>query len=85
MTASNSLTLNDDGTLTTDLVGLGIQTWQQDQGFLVMTTDTGNLFFRPRLLATDTVLLVQTDVLARNGVIINITARPKGNLLLIRA
>ena len=81
---SNQLIFNADGSVSTDLTGLGFQTWEQDQGFLVIETSDGNLFYRPRSLATAAILLVQTDVLARNGVLVSITSKPSGNLLLVR-
>ena len=84
MPSSNQITFGGDGAVTTDLTGLGFQTWALDQGFLVMTTTDGNLFYRPRQLSDSTVLLVQTDVLARNGLLVSITSKPSGNLLLVR-
>ena len=82
--SSNQITFGGDGAVTTDLTGLGFQTWALDQGFLVMTTTDGNLFYRPRQLSDSAVLLVQTDVLARNGLLVSITSKPSGNLLLVR-
>ena len=82
--SSNQITFGGDGAVTTDLTGLGFQTWDLDQGFLVMTTTDGNLFYRPRQLSDSTVLLVQTDVLARNGLLVSIASKPSGNLLLVR-
>ena len=49
-----------------------------------MTTTDGNLFYRPRQLSDSAVLLVQTDVLARNGLLVSIASKPSGNLLLVR-
>jgi hypothetical protein len=39
---SNQLIFNADGSVSTDLTGLGFQTWEQDQGFLVIETSDGS-------------------------------------------
>ena len=85
--ANNTLILNDDGTVTTDLPGMIVESWQMDEGFLLFKLTEGNRFFHPRILSAEspTVLfLVQVDVLERNEEVINITSRQSGNLIAIR-
>jgi len=82
--ANQGPTSNSNGSVSTDLTGLGLQTWEQDQGFLVMATTDGSVFYRPRSVSANAILLVQTDVLARNGVLVSITSQPSGKPLLVR-
>ncbi len=78
------LTLNQDGDVETDIEGVNFRTWQEDEGFLLFETPGGNVFYRPRQLSENMFFLVQVDVVERNEQIISITARPRGNLIVIR-
>jgi hypothetical protein len=79
-----NLTLNEDGSVETDLQGFGLQTWTLDEGFLLFETNSGNIFFYPRVIADGMMFLVQVDVTERNEEIISIASRPRGNLLVVR-
>ncbi len=81
---ANDMALNSDGTVNTNVPNLTVQKWQMDEGFLMFETATGNLFFYPKVLATNAYMLVQVDVLERNVQVISITSKPLGNLILIR-
>jgi hypothetical protein len=81
---ASDMALNSNGTVNTDVPNLTVQKWQMDEGFLMFETDTGNLFYYPRILATNAYLLVQVDVLERNEQIISITSKPLGNLIIVR-
>jgi hypothetical protein len=78
------LTLNQDGDVETDIEGINFRAWREDEGFLLFETPGGNVFYRPRQLSENTFFLVQVDVVERNEQIISITARPRGNLIVIR-
>lgn len=81
---TGSLTLNQDGAVDTDIEGINFRTWREDEGFLLFETPGGNVFYRPRQLSDTMFFLVQVDVVERNEQIISITARPRGNLIVIR-
>jgi len=81
---SGMLTLNQDGTVEADIEGANFRNWGTDKGFLLFETPGGNIFYRPRQLSETTFFLVQVDVVERNDQIISITARPRGNLIVIR-
>ncbi len=82
--SSGTLTLNLDGEVETDIEGLNFRNWGTDKDFLLFETPGGNVFYRPRQLSETTFFLVQVDVVERNDQIISITARPRGNLIVIR-
>ncbi len=81
---SGTLTLGPDGTVETDIEGVNFRNWGTDKDFLLFETPGGNVFYRPRQLSETTFFLVQVDVVERNDQIISITARPRGNLIVIR-
>lgn len=81
---SGTLTLNQDGEVETDIEGINFRNWGTDKGFLLFETPAGNVFYRPRQLSETSFFLVQVDVVERNDQIISITARPRGNLIVIR-
>ena len=78
------LNLEQDGAVDTDIEGINFRAWRTDEGFLLFETPGGNIFYRPRQLSENTFFLVQVDVVERNEQIISITARPRGNLIVIR-
>jgi hypothetical protein len=84
LATAKDMALNNDGTVNTNVPNLTVQKWQMDEGFLMFETETGNLFFYPRVLAQNAYLLVQVDVLERNEQVISITSKPLGNLILVR-
>ena len=81
---ASDMALNADGTVNTNVPNLTVQKWQMDEGFIMFETEADNLFFYPRVLATNAYLLVQVDVLERNEQVISITSKPLGNLILVR-
>ena len=81
---SGTMTLNEDGTVVTDISSMNVQTWQMDDGFVVFTTLLRNMFYRPRKLSETVYLLVQIDLTERNEDIIALNSRPQGNLILIQ-
>ena len=46
---SGTMTLNEDGTVATDISGLNAQTWQMDEGFFILASQARNMFYRTRL------------------------------------
>jgi hypothetical protein len=81
---SGMLTLNQDGEVETDIEGVNFRNWGTHKDFLLFETPGGNVFYRPRQLSETAFFLVQVDVVERNSQIISITARPRGNLIVIR-
>ena len=84
LATAKDMALNSDGSVNTNVPNLTVQKWQMDEGFLMFETETGNLFYYPRVLAQNAYLLVQVDVLERNEQVISITSKPLGNLILVR-
>ncbi len=84
LATAKDMALNSDGTVNTNVPNLTVQKWQMDERFLMFETETGNLFYYPRVLAQNAYLLVQVDVLERNGQVISIASKPLGDLILVR-
>jgi hypothetical protein len=80
----NTLALNADGSVGTDLPNASYQTWQMEEGFLMISGLQGNEFFMPRQLADTVYFLVRVDVMERNAQVVNITPRPQDNLIVVR-
>jgi hypothetical protein len=80
----NALVLNADGSVGTDLPNTSYQTWQMEEGFLMISGLQGNEFFMPRQLADSIYFLVRVDVMERNEQVVNITPRPQENLIVVR-
>ena len=81
---ADEMILSTDGTVSATISGLTIESWQMDEGFLMLTTATGNLFYYPRLIDDGFYFMVRVDVLEKNEEVISITTVASGNLVLVR-
>jgi len=81
---AGTMQLNADGSLEINLAGLTAQTWDMDEGFLLITTEGGNQFYRPRPIGQNTYFLVRVDVTELNEDIIYLNSKPQENLLIVR-
>ena len=80
----DELTLESDGTATSTIPNLGVQTWRAEGGFLILETTSGNVLYYPRVLSEDVVFLVQLDVLKLNEDIVSIKTGSFGHMVVVR-
>ena len=79
----DQMILGSDGTASVTISGLAVESWQMDEGFLMLMTASGNLFYYPRLIDDGIYFLVRVDVLEKNEEVISITTVATGNLMIV--
>lgn len=80
-----TLTLGNDGSVTTDAANLRFETWSLDEkGFLVFSSQAGNAFYKVWTVTEDVYMAISVEVTERNARVIEITTNPTGNMLLVR-